>query len=196
MRYILLALLGLLVLGCTTPQSPATVEPEEELPPPPPVEEPSPPTVAPLPVSEKTITRIARGTSFGQCSGYCITGMVITGDSVVYREIGIPDPEARQIIPERNVTFKLEENEWEELVALVDLDAWESLPETIGCPDCADEGAEVVEVDYDSTRKSARFSYGQDPPGLERLLERLREIQETALERMQESVDPVFEVFN
>ncbi len=189
MRFLLILLVALFIFGCTMPGGqPPSATPTPTPQPAAGSQQPTPQQVAPQP----TINKISLGSSFGMCAGYCITSLQITKDQVFYKKIGIPDPEARQYRPELNTTTAFSEKEWNELVALIDLAKLEKLPATIGCPDCVDQGAEILQVDYDGKNKSVSFSYGENPDGLE-ILTKLREIRDKMEEKLAEPIG--FEIY-
>ncbi len=49
------------------------------------------------------------------------------------------------------------QKEWESLLALIDLDKFEALPEKIGCPDCYDQGGEWIEISKGQFQKRVDF---------------------------------------
>ncbi len=67
-------------------------------------------------------------------------------------------------------------DEWTEMKSLISIEEFIELPETIGCPDCADGGAEWVQIIGPGYSKKVMFEYGSTPAGLEALLSKLREI--------------------
>ncbi|MBS3067351.1 hypothetical protein J4450_01500 [Candidatus Micrarchaeota archaeon] len=197
MKLLVILFVALLVFGCNgekvkdeTPALPGG-SPPSATPAPSPAPTPTPqPTSVPS-STQKTISKISLGSYFGQCAGYCITSLQITKDNVFYKKIGIPDPEARQLIPELNATIALSESEWNELILLIDIDKLENLPDTIGCPDCVDQGAQTLEVAYNSKKKSVSFSYMDKPKELVDLLTKLTEIREKMEAKLGEGTEGI-----
>ena len=114
---------------------------------------------------------VASGTSFGMCAGYCVTELRIGSSSVVLSE------EAwRAELPTRTRTLPLERSEWELIQELVDTAVFRELAGVHGCPDCADGGAEWIEV---GTADPVRitFEYGADLDGIEELQKVIRELR-------------------
>jgi hypothetical protein len=113
------------------------------------------------------------------CVGYCTTRLEITeGQAVLIREArggrGAPNPAQT---PQRYST-PLSSNEWQEiqrLAANVDFDA---LPDTVGCPDCADGGAEGLTVERPSGAESVALEFRADIPQAQPLLDRVRALRE------------------
>ena len=76
--------------------------------------------------------------------------------------------------PPKLEVFKMEAAYWKQLTASVAVDSVFALPERIGCPDCADQGAEWIEIFTEGKSHRVTFEYQQNPPGLEALLRQLR----------------------
>jgi len=73
----------------------------------------------------------------------------------------------------------LEPGEWQRLVAALDATRLRALPSRIGCPDCADGGAETLTVAFaEGPSSSVTFEYGQDVPGIAAVQARIRSIRE------------------
>lgn len=124
------------------------------------------------------VTRVVSTTSFGMCVGYCTTRLEITeGQAVLTREArggrGAP-----RDLPEQRFTTQLTSAEWQDiqrLAANVDFDA---LPDTIGCPDCADGGAEGLTVEGPSGAESVAIEFRAAVPEAQALLDRVRAIRD------------------
>lgn len=134
-------------------------------------------------LSAPSVTRVVSTTSFGMCVGYCMTRLEITeGQAVLIREArggrGAP-----QNLPEQRYATQLTPSEWQEiqrLAANVDLDA---LPDTVGCPDCADGGAEGLTVEGPSGAESVSLEFRATIPQAQPLLDRVRALRERLMPR-------------
>ena len=116
-----------------------------------------------------SITTIKYGTSFGMCVGYCINDLTITGNEATFTKRKNGDEKA-SITCKSNLSI-------ETLNAIEDhinLNQFNSLPAVIGCPDCADGGAEYVEINNDGKVKRVTFEYGNPPKQLVDLVAILR----------------------
>lgn len=133
---------------------------------------PSEPT---LTTSETLLLR--SGLEFGECWGYCRTELRLDGDSLMLIQRGWRAGE----FPDRAFRAPLAPDEWRTLRALFDRDAFLALDTTYGCPDCADGGAEWVEVQTDALLKRVTFENGEAPQPIERLAGTLRRLRERAL---------------
>jgi hypothetical protein len=126
-----------------------------------------------------SVTRVVSTTSFGMCVGYCTTRLEITeGQAVLIREArggrGAPNPAQT---PQR-YSAPLTPSEWQEiqrLAANVDFDA---LPDTVGCPDCADGGAESLTVEGPGGAESVSLEFRATIPQAQPLMERVRALRE------------------
>ena len=117
---------------------------------------------------------IRAGTSFGMCLGYCATEMRIDGREIVFTRTGTRDAAAH---PPQTERVRISETEWAELMALADARAFAGLREVYGCPDCADGGAEWVEVERGGQARRVTFEYGAQVPEIQPLVEKLRQIR-------------------
>ena len=124
------------------------------------------------------VTRVVSTTSFGMCVGYCTTRLEISeGQAVLIREArggrGAP-----QNLPEQRYAAQLSASEWQEiqrLAANVDFDA---LPATVGCPDCADGGAEGLTVEGPGSSETVSIEFRASVPQAQPLLDRVRALRE------------------
>ncbi len=121
---------------------------------------------------------IKSGSSFNMCTGPCFQEMSFNEFQMVLRvreykgEGGLSK---LKVESKRAVTPK----EWAEIESLVDQQALNALPKVIGCPDCADGGAEWVEILSPDFVKKVTFDYGKPPTEIKELVDRLRETRES-----------------
>lgn len=116
------------------------------------------------------IIQLKYGTSFGMCVGYCKNEMALKPDLIIYRKEGW------------NASFQAVEcsetliNEaWNSIVEFNHLEAFFELPKIIGCPDCADGGAEWVEMKLKNGEKhKVVFEYFNEPGVLKDYIDVLR----------------------
>ncbi len=115
------------------------------------------------------------------CYGYCSTTLEVSaGEASLYQHGSGPVEQRRY--PARQVRTDLSNKHWKELQQLVDPDALFGLPDTIGCPDCADGGAESVEVKFSNhASKKVTFDMGAPPGELKNLRDRLWKLEEKLL---------------
>ncbi|MBD2702536.1 hypothetical protein IC229_17950 [Spirosoma sp. BT702] len=123
---------------------------------------------------------VRSGTSFGFCLGYCQKNYVFDKTNVTLNEIA-NGRQPTQLDP-RNCSFTISEADWNAVKASANLDAFSKQPETIGCPDCADGGAEYIELELSGQKHRVTFPHGGTIPGFEGLVENLRKLRETKKE--------------
>ncbi|HYD95066.1 MAG TPA: hypothetical protein VEC01_07065 [Noviherbaspirillum sp.] len=94
---------------------------------------------------------VKSGWSFGMCLEKCDGTVQIAKDGASFRSGGGKDGAA---LPEQGIWGAVSEKEWEALQA-----GFGSVPDVvIGCPDCADEGREWIEISRGATTKRVEFS--------------------------------------
>jgi len=130
-----------------------------------------------LSTEPSALTKVTSTTSFGMCVGYCKTTLVITAtEAVLIREHFGRGTGAD--LPDQRVTTPLSAQEWQEIAiaAAAAAAAFDTLPDRIGCPDCADGGAETLSV-VGPGQKTVEFEYGASIAGVQPLLERVRALR-------------------
>lgn len=120
------------------------------------------------------IRQIVSTTSFGMCVGYCTTRLEITeGQAVLIRD-GRGGRGGAEL-PDQRFTATLTPDEWQELSRLAAATDLSDLPPTIGCPDCADGGAESLSI---NGAAPTTFDFGATINQAQPLLERVRALRE------------------
>jgi hypothetical protein len=121
------------------------------------------------------IQSISYGTSFGECLGYCRKSITVTPSEIEFTKKGwdldgqLPDSSFQQ-------TFNQEE--WNVLITHIDLESFLALDTVIGCPDCADGGAEWVEITFDGEPYKVTFEYKNAPGAMAPYIDSLRSYME------------------
>lgn len=130
---------------------------------------------APTP-PQGNVRQIVSTTSFGMCVGYCTTRLEISeGRAVLIREArgGRGGP---QNLPAQRFATVLTPEEWDAIEGLAAGTNLSGLPPVIGCPDCADGGAESLTIEG-ATPQSISFEYGASVAQAVPLLERVRALR-------------------
>jgi hypothetical protein len=124
------------------------------------------------------VTRITSTTSFGMCAGYCKTTLEITETEAVLISEKHGRGAGADLAPQR-VSTPLTAEEWQDIVAAATASAaaFDTLPERIGCPDCADGGAESLSIVVLGQPMTVVFDYGASIEGVQPLLDRVRAIR-------------------
>ncbi len=120
---------------------------------------------------------IVSTTSFGMCVGYCTTRLELTeGEAVLIRQArggrGAP-----QNLPDQRFTQTLTAEEWREFTRLASETDLRALPDVIGCPDCADGGAESLAIERADTARTITFDHGAAIEEAQPLLDRVRALR-------------------
>ena len=121
--------------------------------------------------ADKLVVR--SGTSFGMCDGYCATELSVTAETVTFTRTS-RDP---QRYPEQTLRRPTRLQEWEALQRHAGSDAFFRLDSVYGCPDCADGGAEWIELERDGRRKRVSFEYGAAVERIEGLQAEMRALR-------------------
>ena len=123
--------------------------------------------VAPL----EEVVNLAYGTSHGECVGYCVRQLHISGNSVEFFAQGWSAPDAIQhSLEDVRSEWRLSSQEETELWQLVADAKYVDVPERLGCPDCNDGGAEWLEfTTLDHQTKKIVFERGKAPETLRAL---------------------------
>lgn len=105
---------------------------------------------------------IRYGTSFGLCQGYCHSEYRLTAETITWTRVGRPAAD----YPVQTKQWPVDPDVWPRLHAQAQTLLQQNLDAVYGCPDCADGGAEWIEVeDADGPRK-VTFEYGHPPDAL------------------------------
>ena len=138
---------------------------------------------APQQVNSKQGTFVvSSGKSFGQCIGYCRSEITVSQKSTDFTT----EAQGRNttaLLPSKEDHIATNPSLWSKIVSLLDTKKVGALPERIGCPDCADGGAEWITIIQLSTSspqkvlfsKKVTFEYNMPPKELEALASLLRE---------------------
>jgi len=137
---------------------------------------------------------IKTGTSAGFCLGYCSKEFVITPEKITYTQSGRDVANITKEIPFSKAA-------WKELEALIDFKKFNSLPDSIGCPGCADAPVEFIEITKGDTTKKIQFEVIGDAPEIKELIMALHKIRspiEATIESFEECAaagNPVMESY-
>jgi len=119
------------------------------------------------------IKSISYGTSFGECLGYCKNQMELNEEVATLMKKGWNELGA---LPDVQCTRTLGSQEFDNILDSIDLSIFILLDEVIGCPDCADGGAEWVEISFDTTTHRVTFEYMNEPKELANVVPIMREL--------------------
>ena len=125
-------------------------------------------------------TVLISGYSFGECIGYCYTELLLDAEAMVLIK--------RSWDPEENPEMRHEEPMdpalWQRLTPLIDFDVLTTMLDRYGCPDCADGGAEWIEISQGGRHKKITFEYSDTLEPIAALLDEMRQIREQLEEKI------------
>ena len=104
------------------------------------------------------IVQVNYGKSFGFCAGYCIQELYINDEMVSFRTYTWTDDLS---FPDINC-FKNDYN-WTPLLNSLHLSDIKNSDPILGCPDCADGGAEWIEIELPNDTYRITFEYLNEP---------------------------------
>jgi len=123
-------------------------------------------------LTNSEIIQIKYGTSFGECTGYCKHDLVMKSNAVIYN----CSSWNASIQPITHTDF-LNAATWDGLKISLNTKDFFNLPSTIGCPDCADGGAEWLEINLkNGNTHKVTFEYNNEPALLKNYILKLREM--------------------
>jgi hypothetical protein len=118
----------------------------------------------------RKVAQVNYGTDFSMCAGYCNRDVSIDSVYTSYSCGGLT---------KKPTLYKVQttKSAWDSVKVLLSNKAFFELPATIGCPDCADGGAEWVEVKLlNGTAHKVVFEYNNEPQQLQGSIAKLRQI--------------------
>ena len=127
-------------------------------------------------VKSAAVTKVSSTTSFGMCAGYCKTTLEISEKEAVLKR----EPWGRGAgsgLPPQRFTTPLSAQEWQDIASAAEAAKIDALPETIGCPDCADGGAESLTIVAAKGTKTITFDHGAAIAEAQPLLDRVRALR-------------------
>ena len=124
--------------------------------------------------SVKNIDGISYGTSFGMCASYCINNLSVSNEIVTFSK-----SKNGQTPDTKTCTSAISKDEVTAMKNLLDEDKVMAFPERIGCPDCADGGAEWVIITVGDKTHKVVFEYGKAPAELAAVVAKFRALKET-----------------
>ena len=124
---------------------------------------------------DSEIVSISYGTSFGMCLGYCDRSLEIMGTDIWFNATG---QTVTGDLPDIDLQGTISIEEWEELVESIEMLVFRNMEEVIGCPDCADDGAEWIEITTDQLSHKVVFEFNNAPEQFENYIDDLRELME------------------
>lgn len=111
--------------------------------------------------------------------GFCVEGIYCASRLEVSPREAVLTYEGR-LLSQFPLRHALDAASWKKLSDALDPAGLRALPDVVGCPDCADGGADVLTVAYgDGQVDSVTFEHGQAVRGIEALVKELYEVRES-----------------
>lgn len=139
------------------------------------------------------VSKIVAGTSYGMCIGYCQQQVTFNPTTLTVSkrangngvsEIGRGTAQDNAKYPDISKDFEFPQSEWNSLYTTVDTAKFQASEERIGCPDCADGGAEFIEITTPNYTKRITFEAGKTIEGMEAFVEQVRALRIKYLEQV------------
>ena len=111
------------------------------------------------------------GTSFNMCIGYCVRNVKISDSKIEFEKSGW-DLDGN--LPDISLSESINNDYWIKLVDTIDFDSFLQLDSVIGCPDCADGGAEWIEIKKNDKIYKVTFEYRNEPESVKSFIGYLR----------------------
>ena len=170
LKYMLISLTASFMGACVTVQP----DPQSSPSPSPTSIPTSIPTASATPSQPATpLSQIGYGKSFGMCIGYCDHSLMITAERMRLVHKAFREPEK---YPDQVIDKPTPAETWQKLNRLANFQTLQGLPERIGCPDCADGGAEWLELMQADASKRVTFEPQAGLPQQAELLAELRKL--------------------
>lgn len=115
------------------------------------------------------LNSISYGTSFGMCVGYCSNNLLISDLKLTFSK-----SKNGQASDTKTCSKTISEADVNAIKNELNMEKIAALPETIGCPDCADGGAEWIAINADGKQYKITYEYGKAPKELEAAVARLK----------------------
>lgn len=123
---------------------------------------------------EATILSVMHGISFGHCRGYCTNEITFSPVTTILTSKSVDEANN----PPKIKDLKITKEEWNAIFNAIDIKQFEQLEERYGCPDCADGGAEYIEIKTISGTKRVTIENGSKGDELGAILPLLRKLRE------------------
>jgi hypothetical protein len=126
--------------------------------------------------TQASVRQVVSTTSFGMCVGYCSTRLELSEGGAVLTRSARGGRGGSANLPDQRFEAHLTAVEWREISDLAAHTNLNGLPDTIGCPDCADGGAESLTI-AGATERTITFDHGATIAQAQPLLERVRALR-------------------
>jgi len=120
----------------------------------------------------KELIEFKYGIFFGECVGYCKLELRLKSDTTIYTQ-----SDRFGTLKPITCTQTTDKSYWDTLKRDFNIEKFMELPEYIGCPDCADGGAEWVEIVLTNGHKQkVTFEFLKEPDITKDIIAGLRDL--------------------
>jgi len=131
-------------------------------------------SIVELILNPQVSVQLNSGTSYGECWGYCVFKLELDNSNALFTASGWGWYEFPDLLLEDNLSQEM----WQQIIELIDFEYFQSLDDVYGCPDCADGGAEFIEIIYDGVAKQVTFDAYTEIDGMQELTILLRDLRD------------------
>jgi len=117
------------------------------------------------------IESVSYGTSFGECLGYCRNEITVTNSTIDFYKSGW---NVSGSLPEISNSENMDAEYFAELTKFINVYSFFRLDSISGCPDCADGGAEWIEIKCKGKSHKVVFEYRNEPSETKEYIKYLR----------------------
>ncbi|WP_025145242.1 hypothetical protein [Pedobacter jeongneungensis] len=121
----------------------------------------------------KNLNSIAYGSSFGMRAGYCSNSLLISDLKLTFSK-----SKNGQSADTKTCSKTISEADVSAIKNELNISKISNLPEVIGCPDCADGGAEWIAINADGKQYKITYEYGKAPKELEAAVAKLKVLRD------------------
>jgi hypothetical protein len=126
------------------------------------------------PPQRPKVVRVRMGTYAGMCIGWCDSETTIDSKSIVVVNKSPGEPRR---YPELKMTTLITRKDWNDVQNSVDASVLSAMNGHTGCPGCADEQVQWIEVEFsDGTKKGISYNQGTGPRVIADFITRLGSI--------------------
>ena len=127
-------------------------------------------------IKEKTLKY---GVSFGMCVGPCNRELIYSNGTLNYKVITTASRGGGGDRTEKIYSETITNTDFTAVQNAISFESFVKLPEIYGCPDCADGGAEYIEMTQGGVTHKVTIEYGSENKDLSTILVKLRKQRES-----------------